>query len=226
MSQQHNERKNTPSNSNWITVAESECLRDIENEPSTVSQELDNINHILWMDFQDSAKFTAALYKDRSGAGLQVWYPFQSCATAITRLYKDSLDAVERAYELGQQAGNTGCRRDTARWAKRKRRKVNRLELFKYLSRTKSTSDNESDELSGVLSTLGMTSPHSPRQSTSGEGSRESPRSRPSPPRTPPQSSTTPDLHSLNLRSRKMNASSLFDEFLECVHSQKRSRPS
>ena len=26
-------------------------------------QELDNINHILWMDFQDSAKFTAALYK-------------------------------------------------------------------------------------------------------------------------------------------------------------------
>ena len=47
----------------YITPAESECLGQIETERGLSRDEIDNIQRILWMNFQDSAKFTASLYK-------------------------------------------------------------------------------------------------------------------------------------------------------------------
>ena len=47
------------------------------------------------------------------------------------KLFSDSVDAVERAFELGQQFGKRAYRRDLASWSKRKKRKINRLDLLR-----------------------------------------------------------------------------------------------
>ena len=50
-------------------------------------QEIENIQHILWLNFQDSAHYTAALYKDRTSSNNNLIH-FQRSAIATTRLYK------------------------------------------------------------------------------------------------------------------------------------------
>ena len=48
----------------------------------------------------------------------------------IRTIFTDSIDAIERAFELGQQYGNLECRRNVSKWAKRKQRKINRIDLL------------------------------------------------------------------------------------------------
>ena len=104
------------------------------------------------------------------------------------------------------------------------------------------SSDNESDDLSCVLSSLGVASPRSApspslssprhnygepsglqaRQISDGQSrgqSRDGQSRSPSPPSTPPHSSN-PSYYV----SRKRKAENLLDEFLETVHSAKRNR--
>ncbi|KAL5266786.1 hypothetical protein ACHWQZ_G003987 [Mnemiopsis leidyi] len=233
---------------NYITPAELDCLSQIECERSTAKQEIENIQHILWLNFQDSAHFTAALCKDRGVTNSNLLqFQFQQSAIAVTRLYRDSVDAVERAFELGQQFGKRAYRRDLSSWSKRKKRKINRLDLLRQLARrncptTPLSSDNESDDLSCVLSSLGVASPRSApspslssprhnygepsglqaRQISDGQSrgqSRDGQSRSPSPPSTPPHSSN-PSYYV----SRKRKAENLLDEFLETVHSAKRNR--
>ena len=56
---------------------------------SSLFQEIENIQHILWLNFQDSAHFTAALCKDRGVTNSNLLqFQFQQSAIAVTRLYK------------------------------------------------------------------------------------------------------------------------------------------
>ncbi|XP_063685040.1 HUWE1-associated protein modifying stress responses-like [Bolinopsis microptera] len=246
------------SRDNYITPAESDCLAQIECERTTAKQEIENIQHILWLNFQDTAHYTAALCKDRGATNSNVLqFQFQQSAIAVTRLYKDSVDAVERAFELGQQYGKVAYRRDLSTWSKRKKRKINRLDFLKQLARkncptTPLTSDNESDDLSCVLSSLGVASPRSgpssslasPRN-TYGEPSglqsrqegqngrpnrelqmnRQSREGQNSRQQSPSPPSTPPHSSAPSYYvSRKRKAENLLDEFLETVHSSKRNR--
>eukprot|EP00116_Pleurobrachia_bachei_P015281 sb/3475543/ len=115
----------------YISPGEMDCLTLIDGERNTTSQELESIQHILWMNFQDSARFTAALCKGGAAGNPLLQSTFQQCAIAVTRLYKDSVDAVERAYELGMVRGKQKCRRDMASWSKRRKRKINRIDLLR-----------------------------------------------------------------------------------------------
>ncbi|XP_028828310.1 UPF0472 protein C16orf72 homolog isoform X2 [Denticeps clupeoides] len=65
--------------------------------------------------------------------GLSLWVPFQNAATAVTNLYKESVDAHQRSYDLGVQLGHQRRNKDVLAWVKKRRRNIRREDLISFL---------------------------------------------------------------------------------------------
>ncbi|KAM6379110.1 HUWE1-associated protein modifying stress responses isoform X1 [Rissa tridactyla] len=117
----------------------------------------------LWHLFQNSATAVAQLYKggtkwrnltwpfgvgdskinsvcpslpaDRvcQQPGLSLWVPFQNAATAVTNLYKESVDAHQRSFDVGIQIGYQRRNKDVLAWVKKRRRTIRREDLISFL---------------------------------------------------------------------------------------------
>ncbi|XP_016344008.1 UPF0472 protein C16orf72 homolog isoform X2 [Sinocyclocheilus anshuiensis] len=65
--------------------------------------------------------------------GLSLWSPFQNAATAVTNLYKESIDAHKRSFDLGIQIGHQRRNKDVLAWVKKRRRSIRREDLISVL---------------------------------------------------------------------------------------------
>uniref|UniRef100_A0A803V7K8 HUWE1 associated protein modifying stress responses n=1 Tax=Ficedula albicollis TaxID=59894 RepID=A0A803V7K8_FICAL len=65
--------------------------------------------------------------------GLSLWVPFQNAATAVTNLYKESVDAHQRSFDLGIQIGYQRRNKDVLAWVKKRRRTIRREDLISFL---------------------------------------------------------------------------------------------
>uniref|UniRef100_A0A8C3ITL6 HUWE1 associated protein modifying stress responses n=1 Tax=Chrysemys picta bellii TaxID=8478 RepID=A0A8C3ITL6_CHRPI len=65
--------------------------------------------------------------------GLSLWVPFQNAATAVTNLYKESVDAHQRSFDVGIQIGYQRRNKDVLAWVKKRRRTIRREDLISFL---------------------------------------------------------------------------------------------
>ncbi|RXN30543.1 UPF0472 C16orf72-like protein [Labeo rohita] len=63
----------------------------------------------------------------------KLWHLFQNSATAVAQLYKESVDAHQRSYELGIQIGHQRRNKDVLAWVKKRRRTIRREDLISFL---------------------------------------------------------------------------------------------
>ncbi|XP_010211603.1 PREDICTED: UPF0472 protein C16orf72 homolog [Tinamus guttatus] len=75
------------------------------------------------------------LSKDRvcQQPGLSLWVPFQNAATAVTNLYKESVDVHQRSFDVGIQIGYQRRNKDVLAWVKKRRRTIRREDLISFL---------------------------------------------------------------------------------------------
>ncbi|EPQ11165.1 hypothetical protein D623_10019188 [Myotis brandtii] len=65
--------------------------------------------------------------------GLSLWVPFQNAATAVTNLYKESVDTHQRSFDIGIQIGYQRRNKDVLAWVKKRRRTIRREDLINFL---------------------------------------------------------------------------------------------
>ncbi|XP_074914973.1 HUWE1-associated protein modifying stress responses 1 isoform X1 [Buteo buteo] len=65
--------------------------------------------------------------------GLSLWVPFQNAATAVTNLYKESVDVHQRSFDVGIQIGYQRRNKDVLAWVKKRRRTIRREDLISFL---------------------------------------------------------------------------------------------
>ncbi|XP_004405964.1 PREDICTED: UPF0472 protein C16orf72 isoform X1 [Odobenus rosmarus divergens] len=129
----------------WFSKWERQCLAEAEQEeqlPPELQEEaaaeaagLKTEQQRLWHLFQTSATAVAQLYKD-SGCQqpeLSMWDPFQNAAMAVTSLYKESGDAHQRSFDLGVQVGYQRRIKDVLEWVKKGRSTILREDLISFL---------------------------------------------------------------------------------------------
>ncbi|XP_077002341.1 HUWE1-associated protein modifying stress responses 2 [Tamandua tetradactyla] len=129
----------------WLSKWERQCLAEAEQREqlhpelqqaaAAEAPGLRSEQQKLWHLFQTSATAVAQLYKD-SGCpqpGLSMWDPFQSAAMALTSLYKESGDAHQRSFDLGVQVGYQRRIRDVLEWVKQGRSTIRREDLISFL---------------------------------------------------------------------------------------------
>nr|XP_006007315.1 PREDICTED: UPF0472 protein C16orf72 homolog isoform X2 [Latimeria chalumnae] len=63
----------------------------------------------------------------------KLWHLFQNSATAVAQLYKESVDAHQRNYDLGIQIGYQRRSKDVLAWVKKRRRTIRREDLISFL---------------------------------------------------------------------------------------------
>ncbi|XP_018594239.1 UPF0472 protein C16orf72 homolog isoform X2 [Scleropages formosus] len=62
-----------------------------------------------------------------------LWHLFQNSATAVAQLYKESVEAHQRNYDLGIQIGYQRRNKDVLAWVKKRRRTIRREDLISFL---------------------------------------------------------------------------------------------
>lgn len=79
--------------------------------------------------------FFPFLFLDRvcQQPGLSLWVPFQNAATAVTNLYKESVDTHQRSFDIGIQIGYQRRNKDVLAWVKKRRRTIRREDLISFL---------------------------------------------------------------------------------------------
>ncbi|NXB45866.1 CP072 protein, partial [Leucopsar rothschildi] len=116
----------------WFSKWERQCLAEAEQEEA------------LAPELQDEAaapgdskinSVCPSLPADRvcQQPGLSLWVPFQNAATAVTNLYKESVDAHQRSFDLGIQIGYQRRNKDVLAWVKKRRRTIRREDLISFL---------------------------------------------------------------------------------------------
>ncbi|MEE6498399.1 hypothetical protein FKM82_003076 [Ascaphus truei] len=63
----------------------------------------------------------------------KLWHLFQNSATAVAQLYKESVDAHQRSFDLGIQIGYQRRNKDVLAWVKKRRRTIRREDLISFL---------------------------------------------------------------------------------------------
>ncbi|KAA0705789.1 UPF0472 protein C16orf72 -like protein [Triplophysa tibetana] len=63
----------------------------------------------------------------------KLWHLFQNSATAVAQLYKESVDAHMRSYDLGIQIGHQRRNKDVLAWVTKRRRSIRREDLISFL---------------------------------------------------------------------------------------------
>ncbi|XP_046814695.1 UPF0472 protein C16orf72 homolog isoform X2 [Vespa crabro] len=96
----------------WYSNWEQQCVEALEAEPEYENQ-LHNVKEIY---------------------SQQMWTSFQTTASAIAQLYKDSVDSMRRCSELGIETGKQKRSKEIMNWARKKRRMIRREDLLAYLA--------------------------------------------------------------------------------------------
>ncbi|XP_011329848.1 UPF0472 protein C16orf72 homolog isoform X2 [Ooceraea biroi] len=96
----------------WYSNWEQQCVEAIESEPDYESQ----------------------LHNEKELYSQQMWTSFQTTASAIAQLYKDSVDCMRRCSDLGVEMGRQKRSREIMNWARKKRRMIRREDLLAYLA--------------------------------------------------------------------------------------------
>ncbi|XP_041133710.1 UPF0472 protein C16orf72 homolog isoform X2 [Polyodon spathula] len=71
--------------------------------------------------------------EEAEGSQQKLWHLFQNSATAVAQLYKESVDAHQRSYDLGIQIGYQRRNKDVLAWVKKRRRTIRREDLISFL---------------------------------------------------------------------------------------------
>ncbi|XP_053437188.1 HUWE1-associated protein modifying stress responses [Nycticebus coucang] len=129
----------------WFSKWERQCLAEVEREEELAPElqeeaapeaaGLKSEQQKLWHLFQTSATAVAQLYKDSEcqEPEFSVWDPFQNAAMAVTSLYKESGDAHQRSFDLGVQVGYQRRIKDVLEWVKKGRSVIRREDLISFL---------------------------------------------------------------------------------------------
>ncbi|XP_053813357.1 HUWE1-associated protein modifying stress responses isoform X2 [Vidua chalybeata] len=99
----------------WFSKWERQCLAEAEQEEA------------LAPELQDEA---AAQPEHKQQ---KLWHLFQNSATAVAQLYKESVDAHQRSFDLGIQIGYQRRNKDVLAWVKKRRRTIRREDLISFL---------------------------------------------------------------------------------------------
>lgn len=87
----------------------------------------------LFIAFQNAAKAVTKMFRERS-SGTANWNTFHAAAGSVTMLYKESIDALKDATQLGIINGEQRKTRELLCWARRKqRRHIRTEEVYDYL---------------------------------------------------------------------------------------------
>lgn len=87
----------------------------------------------LFIAFQNAAKSVTKMFRERSN-GTANWNTFHAAAGSVTMLYKESLDALKDATQLGIIHGEQRKTKELICWARRKqRRHIRTEEVYDYL---------------------------------------------------------------------------------------------
>ncbi|UJR38203.1 hypothetical protein I4U23_030876 [Adineta vaga] len=87
----------------------------------------------LFIAFQNAAKEVTKMFRERSN-GTANWNTFHAAAGSVTMLYKESLDALKDAVQLGIMNGEQRKTKELLCWARRKqRRHIRTEEVYDYL---------------------------------------------------------------------------------------------
>jgi hypothetical protein len=87
----------------------------------------------LFIAFQNAAKAVTKMFRERSN-GTANWNTFHAAAGSVTMLYKESLDALKDAVQLGIINGEQRKTKELLCWARRKqRRHIRTEEVYDYL---------------------------------------------------------------------------------------------
>ncbi|XP_071797113.1 HUWE1-associated protein modifying stress responses-like [Asterias amurensis] len=124
----------------WTSSWEQQCLDELDSEPNLddrLPQERQFAVDKLWYSFQTCASAVTHLYKLERLTGqsnaLPLWLAFQNAASSVTKMYKDSLEAHRGSIELGTQIGYQRRTRDIVGWVKKRRRFIKREDLLAFL---------------------------------------------------------------------------------------------
>ncbi|XP_072916429.1 HUWE1-associated protein modifying stress responses 1 isoform X2 [Hemitrygon akajei] len=96
----------------WFSKWERQCLAESEQQ-------------------QQAEAERASLEQEQSQQKL--WHLFQNSATAVAQLYKESIEAQRRSYDLGIQVGYQRRNKDVLAWVKKRRRTIRREDLISFL---------------------------------------------------------------------------------------------
>ncbi|XP_059510112.1 UPF0472 protein C16orf72 homolog isoform X2 [Stegostoma tigrinum] len=96
----------------WFSKWERQCLAESEQEEQTQEER-------------------ASLEEEQTQQKL--WHLFQNSATAVAQLYKESIEAHRRSYDLGIQVGYQRRNKDVLAWVKKRRRTIRREDLISFL---------------------------------------------------------------------------------------------
>ncbi|XP_068984126.1 HUWE1-associated protein modifying stress responses isoform X2 [Bombus flavifrons] len=96
----------------WYSNWEQQCVEALETEPDYETQ----------------------LHNEKELYSQQMWTSFQTTASAIAQLYKDSMDSMRRCSELGVEMGRQKRCKEIMNWARKKRRMIRREDLLAYLA--------------------------------------------------------------------------------------------
>ncbi|KAM6319945.1 HUWE1-associated protein modifying stress responses 1 isoform 2-T2 [Podargus strigoides] len=99
----------------WFSKWERQCLAEAEQEEA------------LAPELQDEA---AAQPEHKQQ---KLWHLFQNSATAVAQLYKESVDAHQRSFDVGIQIGYQRRNKDVLAWVKKRRRTIRREDLISFL---------------------------------------------------------------------------------------------
>ncbi|KAM6351562.1 HUWE1-associated protein modifying stress responses 1 isoform 2-T2 [Alca torda] len=99
----------------WFSKWERQCLAEAEQEEA------------LAPELQDEAA-SQPEHKQQ-----KLWHLFQNSATAVAQLYKESVDAHQRSFDVGIQIGYQRRNKDVLAWVKKRRRTIRREDLISFL---------------------------------------------------------------------------------------------
>lgn len=134
------ERTGINSNTNLSSSIDSEetALSKYEHELERMMNESlangqDSYTQKLFIAFQNAAKAVTKMFRERSN-GTANWNTFHAAAGSVTMLYKESLDALKDATQLGIIHGEQRKTKELICWARRKqRRHIRTEEVYDYL---------------------------------------------------------------------------------------------
>ncbi|CAF2742836.1 unnamed protein product [Rotaria sp. Silwood2] len=113
-----------------LSKYEDECEKMI-NENLTNGQ--DFFTQKLFIPFQNAATNVTKMFRERSN-GTNNWNTFHAAAESVTMLYKESLDTLKDAFQLGILNGEQTKTKDILRWTRRRQRRHIRCEeIYDYL---------------------------------------------------------------------------------------------
>ncbi|CAF3734896.1 unnamed protein product [Rotaria sordida] len=113
-----------------LSKYEDECERMIQ---ENLINGQDSYTQKLFIAFQNAATNVTKMFRERSN-GTNNWNTFHAAAESVTVLYKESLDTLKDAIQLGILNGELTKTKDVLRWTRRRQRRHIRCEeIYDYL---------------------------------------------------------------------------------------------